>query len=391
MPRPHVVMDALQVTTQPAGVARAILEYLAEMSGTDRGFKFTVLTGYPEVFGFLEGRAHWTIRRCSEARGSAGQKAIFTQWGVPRLLSEIKADLLHSMQFITPLRSPCPTVATVHDMVWRLHPETIEQPRRSYYRWLVPRSLRAAAAILTNSESTARDVRRCLPGVAERVYVTPFGTPTWLAPTEGVVVRDQGYGERPFFLFVGTLEPRKNLPMLLAAFADFLDNLVRQGVKGASRPRLVLVGSPGWKMKELRCLLDGFSHPGHLEIRDYLPEVELARLYHTALALVFPSLYEGFGFPVLEAMSVGLPVMTADRGALAEVSGDAALLVDPLDQGQMVRTLHRLHAEVGLRRTLALAGLRRQSHWNWARTVAETLPVYRRVVARSQGGDDSGK
>ncbi len=384
--QPHVVLDALQVTPQPAGVAQAILEFLAALSAAERGLRFTVLASHPEAFGFLADREHWTVCPCPAAEGSVAGKAVFTQWGLPRLLAKLEADLLHSMQFITPLRSPCPTVATVHDMVWRLHPETIEQPRRSYYQLMVPRSLKAASAILTNSEATARDVRRCLPGVAERVQVTAFGTPTWLARQLSTAEALAPTPRRPFFLFVGTLEPRKNLPNLLGAFELFLADLREQGLKPERWPRLVLVGARGWKMKGLRRLLAAFPHPEHVEWRDYAPADELAGLYREALALVFPSLYEGFGFPVLEAMSVGLPVMTSNRGAMAEVAGAAALLVDPLDQRQMARTLHRLHTDTGLRQTLAADGPPRSELWNWEQTVDATLPVYARLVGTANGG-----
>jgi len=387
--RPHVVLDALQVTRQPAGVGQAILEYLAAMSTIDRGLRFTVLASQPGIFDFLQDREYWAVHHCPAAEGSVVRKAAFTQWGLPHLLAGLRADLLHSMQFITPLRSPCPTVATVHDMVWRLHPETIEQPRRSYYRMMVPRSLKAAAVILANSEATARDVKRCLPGVANRTEVTAFGTPTWLANEAAATTRKTTGDGNPFFLFVGTLEPRKNLPNLLGAYAGFLAELREQGRAAGRWPRLVLVGAEGWKMKGLRTLLAAFPYPEYLEWRNYVPSGELAQLYHDALALVFPSLYEGFGFPVLEAMSVGLPVMTSQRGAMAEVAGTAALLVDPLDQAQMTRTLHRLYTDADLRRSLGQEGPLRSAQWNWDHTVAATLPFYRQVVGMGMAdGED---
>ncbi len=383
--RPHIVLDALQVTPRPAGVGQAILEYLKAMSVEDRGLRFTILATHPAVFDFLQEGEHWSVHRCPTAEGSVMRKAVFTQWGLPRLLVKLKADLLHSMQFITPLRSPCPTVATVHDMVWRLHPETIEQPRRAYYRMMVPRSLKTAVAILTNSEATARDVRRCLPGVADRTRVTAFGTPTWLAREISQAGPAEPRQQKPYFLFVGTLEPRKNLPNLLGAYERFLGELQDQGVEPARWPALVLVGARGWKMTGLQRLLSAFPYPEHLKWQDYAPAAELARLYSEALALVFPSLYEGFGFPVLEAMSVGLPVMTSNRGAMAEVAGNSALLVDPLDQDQMARTLHRLHTDVDLRRSLGQDGPQRAARWSWEQTVAATLPVYRELTGAGTG------
>jgi len=220
--RPHVVINALQVGGPQTGVALASLEYLAELSQEDRGYRFTVLVGDPSAFVFLAKTKNWQVKVCPQASRGVFKKALFTQWHLPRLLRQLKADVLHSLQFITPLRCSCPVVLTVHDMAWRLHRETIEQPRRQYYRFLVPRCLQRADAILTNSATTAQDVRRCLPGLSAKITVTPFGTPTWLAklPVAGGVDSDDG--PDPYFLFVGTLEPRKNLGNLLKAFAEFL-------------------------------------------------------------------------------------------------------------------------------------------------------------------------
>lgn len=383
--RPHIVVDALQVTRQPSGLGRAILEYLTALADSGHEFRFTVLASQPEGFEFLGGRQDWQVHLCPAAEGSVVRKAAFTQWGLPRLLNRLGADLLHSLQLVTPQRSPCPTVVTVHDLVWRLYAEGIEQPRRSYYRVMVPRSLKAAAAILANSQSTARDVKRCLPGVVGRTLVAPFGTPTWLRryPAEAVAAQSV---TRPFFLFVGTLEPRRNLANVLGAFARFLSGLAAQGVAPEQWPRLLLVGAAGWRTRGLDRLLAAFPYPDHLEWRHYVPPEELAVLYHQAIALVFPSLYEGFGFPVLEAMSVGLPVMTSGRGALAEVAGEAALLVDPLDQGQMARTLHRLYMDGELRARLAAGGPERSAEWTWQQTVAVCLPVYQQLIEAAAGG-----
>lgn len=379
--RPHVVIDALQVHERPTGVALASLEYLAELAKKDRGFRFTVLVSQPDLFEFLIGVDAWRVVPCVEAGGGVLRKAIFTQWGLPRLLAQLEADLLHSLQFVTPLRAPCPVVATVHDMAWRLHRSTIEQPRRSYYRFLVPRCLAKAAAIVTNSDATAQDVGRCLPGLAARVSATPFGTPTWLAPYCTGERDKRATNHRPYFLFVGTLEPRKNLVNLLAAFAEFLIVAKKELPDSSDLPRLVLAGTNGWQMTDIEAAISDFAFPEQLIRLGYQEREQLASLYAGALALVFPSLYEGFGLPILEAMSMNLPVMTSARGAMAEVAGEAAILVDPLDTGSMSQAMLKLAKDHRWRDLLAKKGVQRSHQWSWSRTVAATVPIYEKLTS----------
>ena len=186
------------------------------------------------------------------------------------------------------------------------------------------------------------------------------------------------------FLFVGTLEPRKNLERLLRAYRRCRDER-RDGAR--TTPRLVLVGGRGWKDSNLRTLIEGLRADGALDLHDYCDTDALWRHYGTARALLFPSLHEGFGFPILEAMAAGLPVLTADRGAMAEVAGDAALLVDPLQEAAIAAALHRLGDDAGLRQDLGRRGPARAREWTWERTAAATAQCYRDV----RQGDRSRK
>jgi len=379
--RSHIVIDALQVHQHPTGVALASLEYLAELAKQDRGFQFTVLASQRESFEFLANADSWQVVNCCEGGANVVRKGLFTQWGLPRLLGKLKADLLHSLQFVTPLRAPCPVVATVHDMAWRLHRETIEQPRRSYYRFLVPRCMQNAEAIVTNSRATAQDIVRCLPGLSSRVSTTPFGAPTWLSPYQASEPKMREEKNAPYFLFVGTLEPRKNLVNLLAAFAKFLTMEGNDRRDPKKLPRLILAGGPGWQMTELDAAIRDFPYPQHLIRLGYQENEKLASLYAGALALVFPSLYEGFGLPILEAMSMSVPVLTSDRGAMAEVAGEAAVLVDPLDLGQIAQVMQKLTHDRQWRDSWAEKGLQRSREWSWRRTVAKTLPIYEQLTS----------
>lgn len=377
MRRPLVVLDALLLRPQPTGVGRAILELTTALADEDRGLDFAVLATHPSLLAGIADRQGWRVVGCPDAAGGILRKAAFTQLRLPGLLRRLGADVLHCLQFVAPLRVPCPVVLTVHDLAYLRFPETVEEPRRSYYRLVVPGSLRRAAAVVCNSDATAADVRERFPAVAGRVRTTAFGTPSWVwrMPPPAVARLD----DAPF-LFVGTLEPRKNLERLLRAYRRCRDE---RREKGRNTPRLVLVGGRGWKDCTLRTLIEELRSAGDLELHDYHENDALWRQYGSARALLFPSLHEGFGFPILEAMAAGLPVLTADRGAMAEVAGDAALLVDPQQEAAIVAAIHRLCDDAVLRQDLARRGSARAREWTWERTAAATAACYRDV---RQGG-----
>lgn len=378
--RHHVILEALQVKKDPTGTGRGILDLCEALAAKDRDLNFTVLTTSGWLFKELSERPGWRIKGCPQAKGGVLRKALFTQFRLPSLVRQLGGDLLHSLQFLVPLHCSCLQVATVHDMAWALFPETIEEPRRSYYRWLVPRSLAKVDAIVANSQSTATDTRRLFPGVADKIQVTPHGTPSWVHDRDCAAKPGQPQGARPFFLFVGTLEPRKNLARLMEAYEAFLDSERAREAPDESLPDLVFVGGRGWKNSHLHEPMAALTERGRLRILDYVGLDELWQLYCGALALVFPSLHEGFGLPVLEAMAAGLPVLTSDRSGTAEVSGDTALLVDPEDPRAIASGLARLAFEPELRARLAAAGPDHQLKWTWSRTADLTVSIYRRLL-----------
>lgn len=383
--RPRVIIEALQVRPNPAGTGRSILDLCAALAGRDRGFDFTVLAAERSPFGDLDAHPGWKIHECPQAGRHVLGKALFTQMKLPGLVRRLGGDLLHCQQFLVPLRCQCPVVATVHDLAWRRYPDTIEKSRLLYYRWLVPRSLNRADALCANSQATARDIQMYYPRASEKIQVTPFGTPLWaVRRMEG----DEPPGDQPgqrYFLFVGTLEPRKNLPRLVDAYEAFLaSEPVRQAAPD-SVPKLILAGGRGWKESRLRSRMSSLQEQGRLEVLDYCGPERLWDLYRGAVALVFPSLHEGFGFPVLEAMASSLPVLTSVTGATAEVGGDAALLVDPENTREITAGLVQLAFDSDLRTRLAEAGPRRAREWTWERTSDLTCAVYRRLLDSGPG------
>lgn len=380
--RPHVILEALQVRENPTGTGRGIMDLCWALSEQDRGLEFTVLATEAKLFSELEDRPHWRVKECPQARGGVLRKALFTQCLLPGLVARLGGDILHSMQFLAPLRCSCRQVATVHDLGWMLYPDTIEEPRRSYYRWLVPRSINQVDVIVANSQSTAVDTAHFFPGAAGKIQVTPHGTPRWVLDRK--CGKDLPRKARPFFLFVGTLEPRKNLPRLMEAYETFLASDPARNASAVKVPDLVFVGGRGWRDSRLHERMDVLRAGGRLRVLDYCGLDELWGLYCNALALVFPSLNEGFGLPILEAMAAGLPVLTADRSGTAEVAGDNALLVDPENVREMAAGLARLAFDEDLRAKLAVAGRGRAVKWSWGRTADLTVAVYRRLLDSSQ-------
>lgn len=378
--RSHVILEALQVRKNPTGTGRVILDLCQALAEQDRGMDFTVLSTEAELFREFRGHPGWRIEECPQARGGSLRKALFTQLQLPGLVKRLKGDLLHCMQFLVPLRCSIPLVATVHDMAWLLFPETIEEPRRSYYRWLVPRSIGRVNAIVTNSQATAADTRRFFPRASDKIQVTPFGTPRWVQGRVRLPLTDSVPGSRPFFLFVGTFEPRKNLDRMMKAYELFLESKEVAAADPVSVPDLVFVGGKGWKDSSLRSRMEDLSRRGRLQVRDYCGPDALWELYCGAMALVFPSLNEGFGLPVLEAMAAGCPVLTADRSGTAEVAGDMALLVDPENTAEIAKALCQMAFDPTLRSRLAAAGPDRARQWSWNRTADLTVEVYRRLL-----------
>jgi alpha-1,3-rhamnosyl/mannosyltransferase len=352
------------------------------LAARDRGLDFTVLASRAGVFPELEGVPNWRVENCPGAEGGNLRKAWFIQARLPGLVSELGGDILHSMQFLAPVRKPCPLVVTVYDLAWLHYPETLEWARRMYYKWLVPRTLRSADLITAISQSTAAETREAFPGTASRIRVVPLGLPLWVQDARGGGAADGAPPGPPYFLFVGTMEPRKNLARLLDAYGIFRETAQRDGRASVEIPRLVLVGGKGWRDGALRSHLKQYRDRGWLELLDYRDDVALWDLYRGALALVFPSLHEGFGLPILEAMAASCPVLTSNRGGMKEVAGQRALLVDPASPEDIAEGLEVMAFKQEIRAELARGGPEHARAWSWDLTADRTEAVYRELLGR---------
>jgi glycosyltransferase involved in cell wall biosynthesis len=310
--------------------------------------------------------------------------ALKTRW-LPSIEPELECDAILYPYWPSPpfRRHDAPPAATiVHDLAWRIRPGEVPWQQRLYFRALLPRALREAAAVLVPSESTRRDLLDLYARVRSlesRVEVIPEGLPLAVPPgplPEGV--------EPGFILAVGTVEPRKNYPRLLTAFRQLRGRhgsvpFIINGRPGV--PQLVIAGRTGWAYGDTvrRIAAEpGVRYLGHVD------EPTLSALYDSASVLAFPSLYEGFGLPLLEAMARGLPAVVGSAGALPELALGAAIAVKPDDVDAIAGGLERLLADEGLRQKLGEEGRRRAAAFTWDHAAESTLAVLRRIGGAAQ-------
>ncbi|MBI4494574.1 MAG: glycosyltransferase family 4 protein [Chloroflexi bacterium] len=291
---------------------------------------------------------------------------------LPLELLRVEADLLHSVDAIPPFRRRCPAVITVGDLGFLRYPETVTAASAAYYGQ-VGRAVHSAEHILTYSESSAEDLRSRLEVPSEKITVAPLAAdPSYrrVEQPETALVR-LGVA-RPYLLFVGTIEPRKNLPTLVKAFATI--------AREFPEVSLVVAGRRGWLERPVFDLVEELGLRQRVRFLGNVPGQELPSLYSGAEVFAFPSLHEGFGLPVLEAMACGCPVLCSNTSSLPEVADDAAWLLSPTDVAAWAKALRYALRDPGVRAELAARGLQRAARFTWRFTAEQTYEVYRRVV-----------
>ncbi|MBA3947389.1 MAG: glycosyltransferase family 4 protein [Herpetosiphonaceae bacterium] len=281
-------------------------------------------------------------------------------------------DIVHAPDFVLPPVHNAATVVTVHDLTFRVHPETAHPRLRRYLEGAVPQSLKRATTIIAVSQSTATDLQRLMGIEPGKITVIPHGISAHfrrvMEAEQLERVRDHYALHAPFFLHVGTIEPRKNLLRLIEAFRELHMPL------GQPAPELVLVGRTGWLAEPILAAVQ--TTPG-VRLLGPIPDVDLPVLYSLATAVAYPSLYEGFGFPALEALACGTPVIVANASSLPEVVGELGLLVEPYDTVAIRHAMERVLSEPGVTSTARMQGPAHVAHFTWERAAQQLLAVYR--------------
>jgi glycosyltransferase involved in cell wall biosynthesis len=362
------------------------LQLIRAMSRLPRGEELVIGAPHPEYFeGLEELDGIELVPLKLPASGSMG-RMLATHTVVPREAQKQGANLVLGPNFIAPLWGRFGNAVMVHDLTFERHPETTTFEKRLYYRLMVRRSLRRASVVFVSTQAVANELLEFAPETAGKIWRTPEGvSPGYQENGDREEVGSHGLSrpERRDFLFVGTLEPRKNLTRILRAHGNLCRAL-------ADFPALRIIGGKGWEDEGILRALREHPDPSRLNRLGYCEPERLRAEYDSALALVFPSIYEGFGLPVLEAMARGCPVLTSRDIATEEVAGGAALLVDPLDTGDIERALARLAKDRSLRVRLSQAGVRRAADFSWEICARETLKGLHTLLGVGEGIPQGG-
>ena len=306
---------------------------------------------------------------------------LWMQLVLPRTIRQHRPDLFHYTNSLAPLSQPRPYVVTVHDASLFLYRHYHPWSRIAAMRLLLPTVARRAAAVIVPTHVARRDLLETLRLSPERVHVIHEAAPDWFErledPAQREALRRRYELPEEFVLCVGTLEPRKNLERLVLALAE----VHRRG----RRVPLVLVGPSGWHLDGPGGLQDTIRAAGlerHVHYLGYVPTADLPGLLSLATVFAFPSLYEGFGLPAVEAMACGAAILTSRDTAMAEICGDAARLIDPYSVDDIAAGLEELLNDAGLRDCLGLRAQQQARRYSWERAAAETIAVYRQVLGK---------
>ena len=371
----NVLLDAHMVGEQETGNETYIVNLsrgLVDVHGTDT---FIVAAAHPEeVAPIVAGDSRFTVVPVS---ANPFRRLC---WDLPRLASAYRPAVLY-VSYAGPVITSCPMAVAVHDVSYKRHPAWFSPRDRVVLNTGVGMTVRRARAVITLSEFSRREIVRFYPAASARVHAVH------LAPGQEFVATGQYADqevrarlgiETPYILAVGSLQPRKNLVRLLHAFASLAN-------RADFRHRLVFTGKVAWQGEDVDAEMVRLGLASRVIRTGYVPPTDLPALYRGADVFVYPSLYEGFGLPVLEAMACGTPVIASSTSAVAEVAGDAARLVDPLSTEDLAAAIDELCVSPDERRRYREKGLARSREFSWTRTAARTMEILRLAANQPAG------
>lgn len=371
----RIAIDASTISTQ-GGPRAYVLGLLDALGRIDRENEYIIFYNDPVHLG----RFPWA--RELVLLGKSPLRRLWREHvAVAMACRREKVDLLHGPKSAVPFWSPCPTVVTLHDLIPITHPETETRAAQLYWRLQIPIAARRASFIITDSDHARNEIVEMFGIPDQRIAVTPLGYPPAMdalpEPVRAAEVRRRYGLPDSYILYVGTIQPRKNLDMLIEAYA-------RLKREGSAPQKLVIVGRKGWLYETLFARISSRGIENDILFTGFVPDEELPDLYDGACLFVYLSLFEGFGLPPLEAMARGVPVVTSNTTSLPEVVGGAGITVSPGNLDDVVDGMRRVLLDDATAGRLRQAGRLRARQFSWERTARETLAIYRQVAGQTR-------
>jgi glycosyltransferase involved in cell wall biosynthesis len=375
----RIALNAMQVRAAKSGVGQHIhglVDALIELAPQE---KITLYCTPQNVRNYAFRAPNYQARVWGLPEKARSLRLLYEYTFLPGELARCGYDLFHGLSNFLPLRKVCPYVVTIHDLSYYVHPERCPWLRRQYWYAMTRRTVELADAMITVSHASRRDIEHFFPTTRGRVHVIPNAAHARFRPLE--VAREAtclpALGINfPYVLFVGTLEPGKNVERLIRAFdvvaADFPQH------------HLVVAGDRGWLYEGIFAAAQQARARDRIHFLGHQPDDAVVELMNFCDVFVFPSLYEGFGLPPLEAMACGAPVITSNVSSLPEVVGDAAVLVNPLNSEEIAEAIQKVLSDESLRRELRQKGLARASKFSWKNAAKETLMVYQSILRKGR-------
>lgn len=370
-------------TYRQAGLSRYIDELLFKIPTAAPDLQFFGYTGNEELPATVQKRKprNLRLRRSLLPTERPPVRIAWEQTALPWAAAQDRLDLLHCPVNVAPVLARCPTLLTIHDLIFLRSPEKFHPAKRFYLSTMTGWSARHAKHIIAVSEATRQDIIELLHIRPERVTTIHNGVGAEFRPVEAARLEEFRRAksiEGRVVLYVGTLEPRKNLPLLLQAFAVLAAESQFEDVT------LYIGGSKGWYYNEIFSTAErlGLTESRRVRFLGRVPDDELALWYNVATVFAYPSLYEGFGLPVLEAMSCGTPAIASNTASLPEVVGSAGLLLDPNDVAAWIDGLHELLANRENRDALGERAKQQAAMFSWEKAARKTVDIYRRHLPK---------
>lgn len=359
------------------GVQRAAYNLVKTMIRIDRFNEYFIFTGFDQIKSPEWDYPNVTVVPSDIREGESIRNHIWEQFTLPRLAKRHRVDILHSPANVAPLLYRGKSVVHIHDLCFVVNPQWYSFSFRTLYNLVIPRLARRASKVITNSNNSRNDLLQYFDLEADRVSLVYWAVDdTFMQaaqlPAKSNVRTKSSVTEEDYILYVGSLEPRKNIKTLVEAYEDLRER------NPQIKTRLVLIGGESPLFAEVRLTIKKFKQD--VIFKGFVDDDSLAEYYRRASLVVYPSLYEGFGLPPLEAMASGTPVVTSMTSSIPEVVGDAAIMVSPYDVGQLADTMAHVLSDPALRRSLIARGYQQVRRFNWYRVARNTLAVLYEVL-----------